>query len=123
MIDNVVAGLTLLDSGYNSISGNQIEGNGRYGLQIQSNSDGNTIIDNAVSNSQTGIFLYSDKNLIYGNKILYNVIQAEDRGENSWNGSYPLGATSGATTMGMMSTRGRGRMYWVPMALAISPMR
>ena len=91
MIDNVVAGLTLLYSGYNSISGNQIEGNGRYGLQIQSNSDGNTIIDNAVSNSQTGIFLYSDKNLIYGNKILYNVIQAEDRGENSWNASYPLG--------------------------------
>ncbi len=91
MIENVVAGLTLLDSGYNSISGNQIEGNGRYGLQIQSNSNGNTIFDNAISDSQTGIFLDSGQNKIYRNKILYNVIQAEDRGVNSWNASYPLG--------------------------------
>ena len=91
MIENVVAGLTLLDSGYNSISGNLIEANGRYGLQIQSNSNGNTIMDNSVSNSQTGIFLDSSQNLIYRNEILYNVIQAEDRGENSWNASYPLG--------------------------------
>ena len=91
MIENVVAGLTLLDSGYNSISGNLIEANGRYGLQIQSNSNGNTIMDNSVSNSQTGIFLDSSQNLIYRNKISYNVIQAEDRGENSWNASYPLG--------------------------------
>ena len=91
MIENVVAGLTLLDSGYNSISGNLIEANGRYGLQIQSNSNGNTIIDNTISDSQTGIFLDSSQNMIYRNKISYNVIQAEDRGENSWNASYPLG--------------------------------
>ena len=91
MIENVVAGLTLLDSGNNRISGNLVEGNGRYGLQIQSNSNGNTIIDNTISDSQTGIFLDSSQNLIYGNKILYNVIQAEDRAENSWNASYPLG--------------------------------
>jgi len=91
MIKNVVAGLTLLDSGYNEISGNLIEENGRYGLQIQSNSNGNTIIDNKISDSQTGIFLDSSQNLIYRNEISYNVIQAEDRGDNSWNASYPLG--------------------------------
>lgn len=91
MIDNAVAGLTLLDCGYNTISGNLVEGNGWYGLQIQSNSNGNTIFDNAVSNSQTGIFLDSSQNLVYGNKIHYNVVQAEDRGTNSWNASYPQG--------------------------------
>ena len=91
MIDNVVAGLTLLDSGYNTLSGNLIEGNGRYGMQIQSNSNGNTVTDNSIYDSQTGIFLDSSLNLIYGNEFLYNVIQAEDRGTNSWNASYPLG--------------------------------
>jgi parallel beta-helix repeat protein len=92
MEDNVVAGLTLMEaSGRNTIRGNDIRGNGRYGLQIQSSSDGNTIIYNNISDSQTGIFLDSSGNKIYGNRILDNVIQADDRGANVWNAKYPKG--------------------------------
>jgi parallel beta-helix repeat protein len=78
-------------SGRNTIRGNDIQGNGRYGLQIQSSSDGNTIIYNNISDSQTGIFLDSSGNKIYGNRILDNVIQADDRGANVWNAKYPKG--------------------------------
>jgi nitrous oxidase accessory protein len=92
MEDNVVAGLTLMEaSGGNTIRGNDIRGNGRYGLQIQSSSDANTIINNNISDSQTGIFLDSSGNKIYGNRILDNVIQADDRGANIWNAKYPKG--------------------------------
>ncbi|OPY54409.1 MAG: Cell surface glycoprotein precursor [Methanosaeta sp. PtaU1.Bin112] len=92
MEDNVVAGLTLMESsGQNTISGNEIRGNGRYGLQIQSRSDGNTIIYNNISDSQTGIFLDCSGNRIYGNRIVDNVIQADDRGANIWNAKYPKG--------------------------------
>jgi nitrous oxidase accessory protein len=92
MENNVVAGLTLMEeSGQNTLGWNVIQGNGRYGLQIQSHSDGNTIIYNNISDSQTGIFLESSKNKIYGNRISDNTIQADDRGINSWNAQYPKG--------------------------------
>ena len=92
MENNVVAGLTLMeDSGDNTISGNLIRGNGRYGMQIQSRSDGNTITFNNISESQTGIFLESSKNSIYGNHIADNVIQADDRGINTWNAAISQG--------------------------------
>jgi len=92
MEDNVVAGLTLMESsGQNAIRGNEIRGNGRYGLQIQSRSDGNTITYNNISDSQTGIFLDSSGNRIYGNRIMDNVIGADDRGSNIWNAKYPKG--------------------------------
>lgn len=89
--DNVVSGIVLMESGQNTIKGNLIEGNRRYGLQIQSDSDGNTIIYNNITDSQTGIFLDSSQNQIYGNVIAYNVIQAEDRRVNTWNAGYPQG--------------------------------
>ncbi|MDQ1261629.1 MAG: nitrous oxidase accessory protein [Euryarchaeota archaeon] len=92
MENNAVAGLTLMEeSGQNTIIGNEIRSNGRYGLQIQSRSDGNTIIYNNISDSQTGIFLDSSQNKIYSNRIADNVIQADDRGINSWNAKYPTG--------------------------------
>lgn len=89
--DNVVSGIVLMGSGQNTIRGNLIEGNRRYGLQIQSDSDGNTIIYNNITDSQTGIFLDSSQNQVYGNVIADNVIQAEDRGANTWNAGYPQG--------------------------------
>jgi nitrous oxidase accessory protein len=90
--DNVVAGLTLMEeSSQNTIKGNLIRSNKRYGLQVQSDSDGNTIVYNNISDSQTGIFVESSKNLIFGNYIADNVVQADDIGKNSWNAAYPKG--------------------------------
>ncbi len=109
MADNVVAGLTLLESGQNTIEGNLIRGNGRYGLQIQSSSDGNTIIYNNISDSQTGIFLDSSKNRIYGNAITDNVIQAEDRGINTWNAGYPTGGNLWSDYQGSDEMQGPGQ--------------
>ena len=110
MEDNVVAGLTLMeDSGQNTISGNVIRGNGRYGLQIQSRSDGNTIIYNNISDSQTGIFLESSQNEIYGNRIADNVIQADDRGINRWNAQYPKGGNLWSDYSGQDEMQGPGQ--------------
>ncbi|MFZ2470886.1 MAG: NosD domain-containing protein [Methanothrix sp.] len=110
MEDNVVAGLTLMeDSGQNTISGNIIRSNGRYGLQIQSRSDGNTIIYNNISDSQTGIFLESSKNEIYGNRIADNVIQADDRGINGWNAQYPKGGNFWSDYSGLDEMQGSGQ--------------
>jgi len=107
MEDNVVAGLTLMEeSGQNTISGNEIRGNGRYGLQIQSRSDGNTINYNNISESQTGIFLDSSRNKIYGNRIVDNVIQADDRGINSWNAKYPQGGNLWSDYSGLDEMQG-----------------
>lgn len=90
--NNMVAGITLMESsGQNSIQGNSVKSNGRYGLQIQDSSSGNTIIFNSISESQTGIFVESSQNMIYGNRIIDNAIQADDRGTNAWNAAYPLG--------------------------------
>ncbi len=107
MEDNVVAGLTLMEeSGQNTISGNVIRGNGRYGLQIQSLSHGNIIIYNNISDSQTGIFLDSSKNRIYGNRIADNIIQADDRGINNWNAQYPKGGNLWSDYRGPDEMRG-----------------
>jgi nitrous oxidase accessory protein len=89
--NNVVAGLSLMESGKNTVKGNAITGNGRYGVQVQSGSEGNTIINNTISMSQTGIFLDASLNTIYGNALVENVVQADDRGKNTWNAGYPEG--------------------------------
>lgn len=108
--NNVVAGLTLMEeSGQNIISGNMIRGNGRYGLQIQSRSEGNTIIYNNISDSQTGIFLESSKNKIYGNRISDNVIQADDRGINNWSEQYPRGGNLWSDYRGQDEMQGPGQ--------------
>ena len=90
--NNAVAGITLMEaSSGNSITGNEINYNSRYGLQIQSRSGANTVAFNNISGSQTGIFLESGENSIYGNRIIENALQADDRGRNTWNREYPLG--------------------------------
>ena len=110
MENNVVAGLTLMEeSGENTISGNVIRSNGRYGLQIQSRSDSNTIIYNNISDSQTGIFLESSNNKIYGNRIADNVIQADDRGINRWNAQYPKGGNLWSDYHGQDEMQGPGQ--------------
>ncbi|MDD1749497.1 MAG: right-handed parallel beta-helix repeat-containing protein [Methanothrix sp.] len=110
MENNVVAGLTLMEeSGQNTITGNVIRGNGRYGMQIQSRSDGNTIIYNNISESQTGIFLESSKNKIYGNRLADNAIQADDRGVNSWNAQYPKGGNLWSDYSGQDEMQGPGQ--------------
>lgn len=109
MLDNVVSGIVLMDSGQNTINGNLIKNNRRYGLQIQSGSDGNTIINNNISDSQTGIFLDAGKNQIYGNRIEDNVIQAEDRGINTWNAGYPVGGNLWSDYQGQDAMQGPGQ--------------
>jgi nitrous oxidase accessory protein len=107
MENNVVAGLTLMeDSGYNTIRGNLIRGNGRYGMQIQSRSDGNTITFNNISESQTGIFLESSKNSIYSNHFADNIIQADDRGINTWSAPYPRGGNFWSNYQGQDEMQG-----------------
>jgi nitrous oxidase accessory protein len=88
---NVVTGISLMESGHNTIEGNAISSNGRYGVQVQSGSDENRIIRNTISGSQTGIFLGANGNTVFGNRLDENIVQAEDRGENTWNAPYPEG--------------------------------
>ena len=107
---NAVAGITLMESsGGNTITGNEIYNNSRYGLQIQSLSDGNTVAFNNISNSQTGIFLESGENHIYGNRIIENAIQADDRGGNIWNREYPLGGNLWSDYTGQDEMKGTGQ--------------
>jgi len=108
--NNVVAGITLMeDSGQNVITGNIVHSNGRYGLQIQSRSNGNAVTFNNISESQTGIFLESSKNEIYGNRITDNVIQADDRGTNIWNAPYPDGGNLWSDYQGADEMSGAGQ--------------
>jgi len=106
---NVVAGVTLMESGRNTIEGNLISGNGRYGLQVQGKSDNNIISYNNISESQTGIFVESSGNMIYGNSILDNVVQAEDRGKNAWNANYPKGGNLWSDYQGKDEMAGPGQ--------------
>lgn len=89
--NNAVTGITLMDSPKNTLRGNIVSGNDRYGLQIQGSSDGNLITGNSISDSQTGIFVESSKNRFYNNRLIENVDQADDRGKNAWNAPYPTG--------------------------------
>ncbi len=99
--NNSVAGITLMEiCGKNTIKGNGLSGNQRYGIQIQSASDDNTIMENNISNSQTGIFLESSGNLLYKNRLADNVVQAEDRGSNTWNAAYPEGGNMWSNYLG-----------------------
>lgn len=107
---NAVAGITLMeDSGQNTIKGNGISGNSRYGIQIQSRSDTNAIVGNSVSNSQTGIFLDSDGNQLYGNRLADNGVQADDRGQNTWNAAYPTGGNMWSDYLGQDKMTGPGQ--------------
>ncbi|MDD1757130.1 MAG: right-handed parallel beta-helix repeat-containing protein [Methanotrichaceae archaeon] len=98
--DNVVAGITLMDSGHNLMKSNAISDNGHYGMQIQGRSDDNIIANNTIAKSQTGLYIESSNNQIYGNNISDNVVQAEDRGENSWYAEYPTGGNLWSDYMG-----------------------
>ncbi|NYT01558.1 MAG: copper-binding protein [Methanosarcinales archaeon] len=89
--DNVVAGVSLLKSGNNVISGNDIARNGKYGIQIQGEGGSNTVTSNSVMSSQTGIYLESSENQVFGNRFLDNVVQTQDRGSNQWTAPYPAG--------------------------------
>ena len=109
IVDNVVAGVTFMESGQNTVKGNLISGNGRYGVQAQSGSDHNIIVNNNISDSQTGIFLDSSGNQIYSNRISDNVVQAEDRGKNSWNAPYPKGGNLWSDYLGKDEMQGAGQ--------------
>jgi len=66
---------------------------------VQGNSDNNIISYNNISESQTGIFVESSGNMVYGNSILDNVVQAEDRARMPGMRTIRKVATSGATTL------------------------
>ena len=67
------AGIYLVLSSSNTISGNTVSGNSNtwYGIYLHSYSNSNTISGNTVSNSDYGIFLfrYSNSNTISGNTV------------------------------------------------------
>jgi nitrous oxidase accessory protein len=106
---NVVSGIDFLDSGQNLLQGNNISGNKRYGLQAQGSSDKNIIISNTISESQSGIFVESSGNQIYGNRFVDNAVQAEDRGKNSWNAGYPRGGNLWSDYQGKDEMKGPGQ--------------
>lgn len=89
--NNIVTGISLMESGENTIKGDAISGNGRYGVQVQSGSDKNIITGNSILGSQTGIFVEANGNQIFGNFLQENVVQADERGANTWNAKYPEG--------------------------------
>lgn len=108
--NNAVAGITLMEgSRKNTIKSNVMSGNSRYGIQIQSNSDRNTVVGNNISNSQTGIFLDSSGSLLYGNRMADNVIEADDRGSNTWNAAYPTGGNMWSDYLGQDKMGGPGQ--------------
>ncbi|HNX39145.1 MAG TPA: right-handed parallel beta-helix repeat-containing protein [Methanothrix sp.] len=108
--NNRVAGITLMEGSHrNTISGNLIQDNGRYGLQIQSGSDTCSINYNNISGSQTGIFLESNGNRVYGNRITDNAVSADDRGDNTWNGPYPQGGNIWSDYSGSDDMQGAGQ--------------
>ena len=90
---NEVVGIFLQSgSGYNLIRGNEIADNSKFGIQIQEGPDGNnTILENNISGSQKGIFINTNGNHVYKNRIFDCVIPAEDRGVNQWYAAYPEG--------------------------------
>ncbi len=91
MSQNAVSGISLLDSEENLISGNELFSNERFGLHLLGSGGRNLIISNRIDESRTGIFVESSGNILYGNRLRDNVIQAEDRGRNHWNATYPEG--------------------------------
>jgi len=106
---NAVAGITLMDSGKNTIKGNLISSNQRYGVQIQGDSGANAVVSNEISSSQTGIFLDASGNLVYGNRMLENVVGAEDRGTNFWSADYPTGGNLWSDYFGKDEMGGPGQ--------------
>ncbi|WP_428400879.1 right-handed parallel beta-helix repeat-containing protein [Methanocrinis sp.] len=109
--ENGVVGLFLQSgSGYNLIRGNEIAGNSKFGVQIQEGPDGNnTILENNISGSQKGIFVDTDGNTIYKNRIFDCVIPAEDRGANQWYAAYPEGGNFWGTYIGTDEFGGPGQ--------------
>lgn len=91
--ENGVVGIFLQSgSGYNLIRGNEIADNSDFGIQIQEGADGNnTVLENNISGSEKGIFVNTDGNHVYKNRIFDCVIPAEDRGVNQWYAAYPEG--------------------------------
>jgi hypothetical protein len=57
-------------------------------------------VKNNISNSQTGIFLDSNGNQLFGNRLDNNVLQADDRGQNTWNAAYPTGGNMWSDYLG-----------------------
>jgi len=75
--DNIIqkgdSGLYLVSSNDNTINGNTIKDNEKYGV-ILTNSDGNTVNGNSIQSNNNGVYLttYSSSNIIYDNTISDN---------------------------------------------------
>ena len=75
----------------NVIENNRLSLSNQYGIRVRF-SDGNSIVDNDVTDNGHGISLYnSNGNEVYHNNIIDNAVQASDDGPNRWNDSYPSG--------------------------------
>lgn len=91
-IVNFARGIYLNASSRNSISGNNITGNG-YGIVLEQNSSHNFIRGNSVSANDCGITLdSSSQNIICFNSFIDNASQAHTRASaNTWHDGYPFG--------------------------------
>ncbi len=66
-------GILLEDSSHNEIMGNTIYSNNGSGLQFYKSNTNNTIISNGIGrNTENGIYLTGDSNIIWGNNINSN---------------------------------------------------
>jgi parallel beta-helix repeat protein len=72
-------------SNNNIVSGNVIESNSGYGINLYASND-NKIFNNNIKNNKIGIYAYTSKtNSIYSNNLIDNKDQAYDStGLNSW---------------------------------------
>lgn len=109
--ENGVVGIFLQSgSGYNVVRGNEITDNPVFGIQIQEGPDGNnTILENNISGSQKGIFVNTNGNHAYKNRIFDCVIPAEDRGVNQWYAAYPEGGNFWGNYIGSDEMKGPGQ--------------
>ncbi len=109
--ENGVVGVFLQSgSGYNLIRGNEIADNSDFGIQIQEGPDGNnTVLENNISGSEKGVFVNTDGNHVYKNRIFDCVIPAEDRGVNQWYAAYPEGGNFWGDYVGSDEFSGPGQ--------------
>jgi parallel beta-helix repeat protein len=90
-VSNYMYGITL-DRTTDNILANNTVFNNRYGIYA-SYSESNIFANNTVAENSRGFLLSTDtlNNRIYHNRILNNIIQAEDLRSNIWDAGYPSG--------------------------------
>ena len=87
-------GIQLTDSTSGNITMNQIVSNLGPGIYMHASSCYNKIIGNNITDNPTGVLIPDtncSNNLFYYNNFVNNTFHQDDKGFNSWNGTYPVG--------------------------------